>query len=79
MEVAHDSIFGGHLEIKKTKNFIKTNFYWPGMQGDVTSFCRSCYVCQETIAKASVPHVPLGEHKDLSVNDVEMMELANCH
>ena len=41
MEVAHDSIFGGHLGIKKTKDRIQTNFYWPGMQGDITSFCRS--------------------------------------
>ena len=31
MEVAHDSIFGGHLGIKKTKDRIQTNFYWPGM------------------------------------------------
>ena len=61
MEVAHDSIFGGHLGIKKTKDRIQTNFYWPGMQGDVTSSCRSCDVCQKTTAKGSVPRVPLGE------------------
>ena len=40
MEVAHDSIFGGHLGIKKTKDRIQINFYWAGMQGDITSFCR---------------------------------------
>ena len=61
MEVAHDSIFGGYLGIKKTKDRIQTNFYWPGMQGDVTSFCRSCDVCQKTSAKGSVPRVPLGD------------------
>ena len=38
MEVAHDSIFGEHRGIKKTKDLIQTNFHWPGMQGDVTSF-----------------------------------------
>ena len=38
MEVEHDSIFGGHLGSKKTKDRIQTNFYWPGMQGDITSF-----------------------------------------
>ena len=31
------------------------------MQGDVTSFCRSCDVCQKTTAKGSLPHVPLGD------------------
>ena len=61
VEVAHDSIFEGHLGIKKTKNRIQTNFYWPGMQGDITSFCRSCDVCQKTTAKGSVPRVPLGD------------------
>ena len=40
MEVACDSIFGGHLEIKKTKDRIQTNFYWPNMQSDVNSFCQ---------------------------------------
>ena len=61
MEVAHDLIFGGHLGIKKTKDRIQTNFCWPGMQGDITSFCRSCDVCQKTTAKGFVPRVPLGE------------------
>ena len=61
MEVAHDSIFGGHLGIKKAKDRIDTNFYWPGMPGDVTSFCRSCDVGQKTNAKGSVPHVPQGD------------------
>ena len=61
MEVAHDSIFGGHLGIKRTKDRSQTNFYWPGMQGDITSFCRSCDVCQKTTAKGSVPRVPVGD------------------
>ena len=60
MEIALDSIFRGHLGIKKTKDRIQTNFYWPGMQGDITSFFRSCDVCQKTTAKGCVPRVPLG-------------------
>ena len=42
MKVTHDSVFGGDLGIKKTKDRIQTIFYWPDMQGDITSFCRSC-------------------------------------
>ena len=61
MEVARDSIFGGHLGIKKTKDRIQTYFYWPGMQGDAISFCRSCDVCQKTTAKGSVSRVPIGD------------------
>ena len=73
MEVVQDSIFGGHLWIKKTKDRIQTNFYWPGMQGDITSFCRSCDVCQKTTAKGSVPRVPLG---DMSLIDMPFRRVA---
>ena len=38
MEVAHGSIMGGHLGIKKTTDKIQSAFYWPGIQGDVTRF-----------------------------------------
>ena len=73
MEVAHDFIFGGHLGIKKTKNRIQTNFYWPGMQGDVTSFCRSCDVGQKTTAKGSVPRVTL---RDMPLIDMQFRKVA---
>ena len=59
MEVAHGSIMGGHLGIKKTTDKIQSAFYWPGIQGDVTRFCKSCDVCQKTVNKGLVPNVPL--------------------
>ena len=59
MEVAHGSIMGGHMGIKKTTDKIQSTFYWPGIQGDVTRFCKSCDVCQKTVSKGSVPKVPL--------------------
>ena len=59
MEVAHGSIMGGHLGIKKTTDKIQSAFYWPGIQGDVARFCKSCDVCQKTVNKGSVPKVPL--------------------
>ena len=55
MGVAHDSLFGGYLGVKKTEDRIQTNFFWPGLHKDVTSFCRSCDVCQKTVARGSVP------------------------
>ena len=61
MEVAHDSIFGGHLGVKKTKDRIQTNFYWPRMHNDVSKFCRSCDVCQKTVDKGTVARALLGE------------------
>ena len=47
--------------MKKTEDRIQTNFYWPDMHRDVTNFCRSCDVCQKTIASGAVPRAPLGE------------------
>ncbi|GFO01339.1 gypsy retrotransposon integrase-like protein 1 [Plakobranchus ocellatus] len=59
MSVAHDSITGAHLGIRKTKDKVLSNVYWPGVDGDVTKYCRSCDVCQRTVKKGTVPRVPL--------------------
>ncbi|GFO45967.1 gypsy retrotransposon integrase-like protein 1 [Plakobranchus ocellatus] len=59
MSVAHDSITGAHLGIRRTKDKVQSNFYWPGVNGDVTRYCRSCDVCQRTVKKGTVPRVPL--------------------
>ena len=59
MEVAHGSIMGGHLGIKKTTDMIESACYWPGIHSDLTRFCKSCDVYQKTVNKGSVPKVPL--------------------
>ncbi|XP_062601794.1 uncharacterized protein LOC134263457 [Saccostrea cucullata] len=59
MKIAHDSILGGHLGTKKTLDRIMSNFYWPGIQGDVTRYCQSCDICQRTFPKGKVTKVPL--------------------
>ena len=61
MEVAHDSIIGGHLQVKKTKGKIQTNFYWPKILNDVSGFCQSCDVWQNTVDKRTVGRAPLGK------------------
>ncbi|GFS07184.1 Gypsy retrotransposon integrase-like protein 1 [Elysia marginata] len=58
MSVAHDSLTGAHLGIRRTKDKVLSNFYWPGVDGDVTRYCRSCDVCQRTVKKGIVPRVP---------------------
>ena len=61
MKVAHESILAGHMGVKKTLDRILTNFHWPGIQGDVTRYCRSCDVCQKTIPRGKIGKVPLGQ------------------
>ena len=40
LEVAHDSILGGHLATKKTYDRVTSNFFWPGAYDDVSRYCR---------------------------------------
>ena len=61
MEVAHDSILGGHLGGKKTLDRITSNFHWPGVAGDVQRYVQSCDICQRTIPKGRNVKVPLGD------------------
>ncbi|GFN86652.1 gypsy retrotransposon integrase-like protein 1 [Plakobranchus ocellatus] len=59
MSVAHDSITGAHLRIRKTNDKVLSSFYWPGVDGDVARYSRSCDECQRTVKKGTVPRVPL--------------------
>ena len=60
LKLAHESILGGHLGVKKTTEKILMHFFWPGMHADVVRHCRSCEPCQRTMPKGKVSKVPLG-------------------
>ncbi|KAJ8022389.1 hypothetical protein HOLleu_37270 [Holothuria leucospilota] len=60
LKLAHESILGGHLGCKKTKDRITTCFTWPGIYAQVARFCQSCDKCQRTFPKGRVTKVPLG-------------------
>ena len=60
LEVAHDSILGGHLGTRKTTDRVLSNFYWPGLHGDVVRYCQSCDICQRTVPKGRTGKAPLG-------------------
>ena len=73
MSVAHDTITGGHLGIKKTREKIMSNFYWPGMYEDVARYCRSCDICQKTVSKGTVQKAPM---ENIPVVDVPFKRVA---
>ena len=59
LQLAHESILGGHLGMKKTGDKIRLLFFWPGLQQDVKLHCLSCDLCQKTFPKGKVTRVPL--------------------
>ena len=62
LRLAHDTLVTEHLGIKQTLDRVVSEFYWPGVCGDVERFSKSCDVCQRTIRRGgSTNKVPLGK------------------
>jgi hypothetical protein len=59
MSLAHDSLMSGHLETKRTRDKVLSEFYWSGVQSDVRRFCRLCDICQRTTPIGRTTKVPL--------------------
>jgi len=57
LELAHGSIMGGHMGIKKMADKIQSAFYWPGIQGDVTRYCKSCDISPVTYVRRQLTRV----------------------
>ena len=56
MEIAHNSLFCGHLGARKTASRIMSDSFWPGIRSDVSRFCRSCEAYQlEDSPQGSAP------------------------
>ena len=67
LQEAHDSPVGGHLGADKTLDRLKRSFYWPGMQGMVREYTRTCHTCQACKsdmrkAKGLLQSNPVPEH-----------------
>lgn len=56
LELSHDEL-SGHLGIFKTYHKILEHFYWPGLKQDVSSFIKTCHVCQ-VVGKVNQPIRP---------------------
>jgi hypothetical protein len=60
LKVCHESLMGGHMGVRKTADRVMSQFYWPGIQGDVRRHCMSCDICQKTTPRGKVGKIPLG-------------------
>ena len=61
LKIAHDGIMAGHLGIRKTIDRILNDFFWPQVRKDVQQYCKTCDICQKTVPKGKVSHLPLGK------------------
>jgi len=59
MQMAHDSVFSGHLAEKKTRERIRLSFYWPKLQKDVKQYINTCQECQLSSRPKTLDRVPI--------------------
>ena len=59
LKLAHDSIFGGHMGDRKTRERIKPSFYWPRLKPDVRDYAVSCEACQLRSRKRTLDREPI--------------------
>ncbi|KAK3247014.1 hypothetical protein CYMTET_12700 [Cymbomonas tetramitiformis] len=55
MREAHESPAAGHTGRDKTLDRVNRRFWWPRMSRDVTEWCKSCPVCQQTRPRNGYP------------------------
>ena len=48
LEIAHDLLVAGHLEIGKTQQRVLCRYYWPNVFADVAKYVRTCEACQRS-------------------------------
>ena len=49
MQLAHESIFTGHLSVTSSVHKILAEYYWPGIYRDVKRFVQACEVCNSSL------------------------------
>ena len=64
----HDSPYVGHVGINKTTALISRYYWWPGMVDEISTYVRTCHLCQKNKARqhkpsgalqpVELPHVP---------------------
>ena len=67
LKTGHDALLAGHMGMNKTIDRIQNSFFWPGMNGDIVRYCKSCDICQRTSPKGRVKKVPMENVPTVSV------------
>ena len=59
IRLAHDTVFGGHLGISKTKQRIGSHFHFPKMKKKIVHYIKTCHACQMVAPKRKAERLPL--------------------
>ena len=59
LKLAHDSVFGGHLGERKTRERIRLSFHWPKLRDSVRQYVLSCTKCQLRSRVKTTDRVPI--------------------
>jgi len=59
MQMAHDSIFSGHLAETGTREHIRLSFFGPKMRQDIQQFVKTCQDCQLRSRPKTLDGVPI--------------------
>lgn len=75
--LAHGNSWSGHLGVRKTYDHVLKRFFWPGMEADITSHCRSCCISQ-LAGKPNQVILPAPLHPVLAVGEPFECALVEC-
>ncbi|GBM19977.1 hypothetical protein AVEN_77903-1 [Araneus ventricosus] len=59
LKLAHESVFGSHMGVKKTKERIRYSFYWPMMSREIAEYCKSCKEYQLRSPEKMIDKIPI--------------------
>jgi len=59
LKLAHDSVFGGHLAERKTRERIRLSFHWPKLRQSVKQYVTTCHDCQLRSRPKVLDRVPI--------------------
>ena len=54
MQLAHESIFTGHLSVTSSVHKVLSEYYWPGIYRDVKRYVQSCEVCNSVLYEGKI-------------------------
>ena len=60
LETAHSSPLAGHMSIRRTRDRVYSEFFWPHVDKDIKAYVKSCPTCQKARPAGRVRKIELG-------------------